>query len=219
MLKIWYPVPTGSVSETVYALKDGDVNAFIYTDGEHAIAIDAGNPGDALRRELEQLPIRPDAVTHLFLTHTDRDHAGGLDHFPTVHVYLSQDEEQMIDGTTTRLLWFYRNARIDRPYTSLADGDVVRVGDITVQAIATPGHTPGSMSYLVDRRVLFTGDTLALRGGRVQPFIRLLNMDTATQRESIRKLARLENVSLLCSAHTGCAADYARAMERWHQRG
>jgi protein-S-isoprenylcysteine O-methyltransferase Ste14 len=45
---------------------------------------------------------------------------------------------------------------------------------------------------------------------------RLLNMDTAIQRESIRKLARPENVVLLCTAHTGCTADYADAMRYWH---
>ena len=43
------------------------------------------------------------------------------------------------------------------------DGDVLAVGAITVKAIATPGHTDCSMSYLVDDRV-FTGDALLVRG-------------------------------------------------------
>jgi hypothetical protein len=63
--------------------------------------------------------------------------------------------------------------------------------------------------------VLFTGDTLTLRNGRVHPFYRLLNMDTNTQRESIRKLAGLQNVALLCTAHTGCTTDYTRAIKYW----
>ncbi len=45
----------------------------------------------------------------------------------------------------------------------LADGDVVRVGDIAITVIATPGHTDDGLSYLVPGAV-FTGDTLLVRG-------------------------------------------------------
>ena len=113
------------------------------------------------------------------------------------------------------LLGFYHSPRLRGPYTLLGDGDVVTVGEIKVRAIATPGHTPGAMSYLVDGRVLFTGDTLALRNGQVRTFYRLINVDTATQKASIGKLARLEGFSLLCTAHTGCTTECARAMRHW----
>ena len=96
---------------------------------------------------------------------------------------------------------------------------VVTLGSIKVQAIATPGHTPGSMSYLVDDGVLFSGDTLVLRNGQAYPFYRLVNMDAATQEQSIRKLTRLQNVALLCTAHTGCTTDYQRAMVHWRPQG
>jgi glyoxylase-like metal-dependent hydrolase (beta-lactamase superfamily II) len=45
----------------------------------------------------------------------------------------------------------------------LADGDEIVVGNEVIRAIATPGHTPGSMSYLWRDRV-FTGDTLLIGG-------------------------------------------------------
>lgn len=44
----------------------------------------------------------------------------------------------------------------------VADGDVLRVGALRIQAIATPGHTDDSVSYLVEGRV-FTGDALLIR--------------------------------------------------------
>jgi hydroxyacylglutathione hydrolase len=211
----WYPTPTGQVAEGVYAVTTGDASMFIYAGGEHAVAIDAGYGGEALRQELQRIPIDPASVTRLFLTHGDVDHTGGLDLFPNAQVYLSKEEEQMIDGTTPRLLGFYRSPRLKGPHTLLVDGDVVTIGEIKVRAIATPGHTLGAMAYLVDDRLLFTGDTLALRNGRAQTFYRLLNMDTATQKASIAKLARLENVSLLCTAHTGCTTNYGCAMKEW----
>jgi len=45
----------------------------------------------------------------------------------------------------------------------LEDGAEVRVGALTIRALATPGHTGGCMSYVADGRV-FTGDTLLVRG-------------------------------------------------------
>jgi sulfur dioxygenase len=42
-------------------------------------------------------------------------------------------------------------------------GDVVRVGGITIEVLATPGHTDDSLSYRVGDRV-FTGDALLVRG-------------------------------------------------------
>jgi len=219
--KVWkvvgnffYPVPTGRVMKNVWAVRDRDANVFVYTDGEHAVAIDAGRGCETLRREFDRLPIGPDAVTHLFLTHSDHDHTGGVKLFRNAHIYLGQGEENMIDGTRARLFWFYKNPKIGRPYDLVSNGDTVTVGTIRVRAIATPGHTPGSMVFLINETVLFTGDTLTLQNGRVRPFYRLFNMDTSTQRVSIRRLARLD-VALVCTAHTGCTTDYDRAMEEW----
>jgi hydroxyacylglutathione hydrolase len=212
---MWYPVDTGQVVEHVYAVRVRDVNMFLYADGEHAIAIDAAYAGAALFEELRRLPIARESVTHLFLTHADVDHTGGLDAFPNAQIYLSRDEEQIVDGTTPRFLGLYHCPRLARAYFLLSDGDVVTVGPIRVQAVATPGHTPGAMSFLVNDRVLFSGDTLVLRNGWVHTFYRLFNRDTGMQKKSIRRLASLPGIDLLCTAHTGCTRNYARAMRYW----
>jgi glyoxylase-like metal-dependent hydrolase (beta-lactamase superfamily II)/MFS family permease len=49
-------------------------------------------------------------------------------------------------------------------FTSLADGEQVRVGDATLQAVHTPGHTDESTSYLLNNAAVFTGDTLFTSG-------------------------------------------------------
>lgn len=50
--------------------------------------------------------------------------------------------------------------RVAFPFTPLQDGDTVSLGDATVVVLSTPGHTPESVSYLLDDSALFTGDTL-----------------------------------------------------------
>ena len=85
----------------------------------------------------------------------------------------------------------------------LEDGEEVNIGEIVIKGITTPGHTPGSMSYLVNKEFLFTGDTVSLRGGKMVPFYRLINMDTKKQKESIIKIAEIETVRMICTAHSG----------------
>lgn len=50
------------------------------------------------------------------------------------------------------------------PDVPLADGDELRVGTLRLRVIATPGHTPGSVSLLCGAHCLFSGDTLFRRG-------------------------------------------------------
>jgi glyoxylase-like metal-dependent hydrolase (beta-lactamase superfamily II)/rhodanese-related sulfurtransferase len=57
-------------------------------------------------------------------------------------------------------------APVSYPFSPLADGDEIRIGEVGLRAVATPGHTPESTSYLLDggaaSGALFTGDTLFL---------------------------------------------------------
>jgi len=53
-----------------------------------------------------------------------------------------------------------RNDRVTYDYEAVTDGADLTLGALRVEAIATPGHTGESACYLVDGRVLLTGDTL-----------------------------------------------------------
>ena len=55
---------------------------------------------------------------------------------------------------------FDRGVDYDHPVEALADGDTVTVGETTIEAVHTPGHTSGMTSYLVDDGLLCTGDGL-----------------------------------------------------------
>jgi glyoxylase-like metal-dependent hydrolase (beta-lactamase superfamily II) len=79
---------------------------------------------------------------------------------------------------------------------------LVEVGKIHVKAIATPGHTPGHMAFLINDHALFTGDDLVLKDGKVKPFFSFWNMDNELDIRSVRKLAKLRNISVLLTSHT-----------------
>src|SRR3990172_4300158 len=53
----------------------------------------------------------------------------------------------------------HRLSRVD-PDVVVNDGDVLLVGAISIAVIYTPGHTPDSISLLVDQKKLLTGDSL-----------------------------------------------------------
>jgi glyoxylase-like metal-dependent hydrolase (beta-lactamase superfamily II) len=193
---------------------------FVYTAGESPICFDTGISEAPIKQGFDALGYKPEDVEYVFLTHTDRDHVGGLNLFKNADVYLSIDEEQMVNKTTPRFLGFVHNRPLKKTYRLLNDGDIVEAGQTKIEALATPGHTPGSMSYLVNESILFAGDTLALREGKVRPFSKLhlgdmIHMDIATQTESVKKLAKLKNISLLVTAHTDFTTDFQSAMSDW----
>lgn len=69
------------------------------------------------------------------------------------------------------------------------------------------------MSYLVDEKYLFTGDTLSLINNKVEPFVESFNMDTSTEKKSILILSGLKGIQYLFTAHFGYADDFNKAFE------
>ena len=62
-----------------------------------------------------------------------------------------------------------QNAQADCADRFITNGEEITLGNIVIQAIATPGHTDSHMAYLVNGTHLLTGDALFLRGcGRTE---------------------------------------------------
>ena len=121
-----------------------DNNAYVIVDpaaGEAAI-VDMPAEGERILEATAGL-----RVTKILLTHTHPDHWFSYDLLKGATgapVYCHPAEVQM------------PSERID---VLLADGVELTVGDVVVRAIHTPGHTPGSVCFLVGR-YLIAGDTL-----------------------------------------------------------
>ena len=99
-------------------------------------------------------------------------------------------------------------------YTTLADGNAVEIGGVTVNAIGTPGHTRGSMSFRVGDS-LFVGDLCIIVADQVRPMIKIFTEDTEMDSASIRKIAGLTNVKRIYTAHTGHTVNIEKALAMW----
>lgn len=208
---------SGKITEKLYAVKAGMTYLYIITEGNDYICIDAGSNLKRTKKELTKLGINPDSVKVLFLTHSDQDHIAGLCLFKEAQVYLSIDEEEMVRNKKRRLFGFINN-KLPQEYYLLNDKCEVNIGNTKVLALATPGHTTGSFSYLVNGRMLFTGDALSLKKGKVSIFTpRFFNMDEKTQENSISKLSSLQDIDVLGTAHDGFTNNFEFAIQEWRK--
>ena len=160
------------------------VNAFLVNTGARLILIDTGTGGYSgptsgrLLANLKAAGYRPDQVDDIFITHMHGDHMGGLSHeglavFPKaiVHAgkadidhYLSQAEMDAAPadekgGFASAMSAFGPYQASGRLQPIVADGEIVP----GVRSWATPGHTPGHTSYVVESnsaKMIVTGDLI-----------------------------------------------------------
>ena len=206
---------SGSISANLFFVKLGFVGMYLFDAGESLIAFDTGISSKATLAELEKLRVDPTKVAHILLTHSDRDHVGGLAAFPGAKVYLPKAEVAMLDHSTPRFLGLVYSRPLPVKYELLDDNQVLTIGNALITCLSTPGHTAGSMSYLIDNSVLVVGDILNLKQGKVVMDRGFMQLNKAKQRESIQKLSQLKGISLICTAHTGYTNDFDGAMQDW----
>ncbi len=203
------------VTDNITRLNLGFVSMYVYQDDSNVICIDTGINPKKVQAAFAELKIDVRDVGAVFLTHSDRDHIGGISAPPKAKVFISLEEEQMINGKTVRFFKFVHNKKPQCGLTYLKDDETVNIGKTTLKAVSTPGHTLGSMSFILNGKYLFVGDALNLKEGKVVMDRAFLQMSKSLQEKSIRKLAKLEGISTIFTAHSGYTNDFDRAMDGW----
>jgi hydroxyacylglutathione hydrolase len=139
-------------------------------------------------------------VTGVLATPYHADHVGGslfgstiagiaelLEHL-TCPIHVQRDE----------VPWVVRAAGVSEGDLIAHDsGDTVTVGELAIELVHTPGHTPGSQCFLVAGK-LVSGDTLFLDGcGRTD----LPGSDPTLMVESLKRLSRVDDTVILYPGH------------------
>jgi glyoxylase-like metal-dependent hydrolase (beta-lactamase superfamily II) len=149
------------------------VNCYFVEEEDGLTLIDAALPYSA-KGILQAAQKIGKPITNIVLTHAHDDHIGALDALkkvlPDVPVYISKRDARLLEGD--------RTLQPNEPNTPIKGGvsekiktraDILleegdRVGSLL--AIMTPGHTPGSMSFLDTRnKALIVGDAFQTQGG------------------------------------------------------
>ncbi len=124
----------------------GCLGYLLYDDGEAAIIDPLRAFTDRYLADADDLDVD---LQYALDTHVHADHISGVRDLDAEGVEGVIPEAAVDRGIT------YADE-----LTTAADGDTFQVGDATIEAIYTPGHTTGMTSYLVDNSLLATGDGL-----------------------------------------------------------
>lgn len=122
----------------------------VYGNNRDTFIIDPGDDFDVIDRTISQNKLIPRAI---LLTHGHFDHVGAVKNIKdkfNIPVYMNMNDEH--------LLSFMRVKDFDVDF-DLKEINELRYNDVEVKCIHTPGHSNGSVCYLIDD-LLFSGDTL-----------------------------------------------------------
>ena len=182
---------------------------FVYLIGDRgtgeAVAVDPAYRVHDIVQVLEGDGMR---LTGVLATHHHPDHVGGsfggyaiegvreLLELQAVKVHVNRAEAE----------WVRRGAGVGAGDLVVHDGgDSIEVGAVRIELLHTPGHTPGSQCFLVDR-MLVSGDTLFLDGcGRTD----FPGSDPAAMYDSLQRLASLPDDVTVLPGHRYSAAPSA----------
>lgn len=137
-------------------------------------------------------------VKYILLTHGHFDHISGVNSIvketgAKVCIH-SLDKEMLQDGNKSRYNFHFSGIQPEiKADILLNDNDEITLGETVIRVMHTPGHTNGSVCYILqNERIIFSGDTLfRLSAGRtdlagISPVLAARN-----ELESLQKLAKL----------------------------
>jgi glyoxylase-like metal-dependent hydrolase (beta-lactamase superfamily II) len=139
-------------------------NCYIIGSAGEGAVIDAAAEPDRIKKRIDSMDLE---VRYHLLTHGHLDHRQGLNElmemYPAPLCY-HEGEDEIREGAKLRsaefgLKW-YEFPNADK---FLDDGDTLPLGDIEIQVLHTPGHSPGGLTFLIEGAA-FTGDCLFAQG-------------------------------------------------------
>lgn len=187
---------------------DVDNNVWIVGDDSEVVLIDAPHDAGAIKAAIGDRD-----VTAILCTHSHNDHVNAA---PAI---AQTFEAPILLNPDDRVVWNLTYP--DRePDGTLADGETFTVGGVTLRAIATPGHSPGSTCfYAPELGTLFSGDTLFHGGpGATGPSYSDFGVIIETLKNSLFTLPG-ETIVRTGHGEVTTIGDEAPRLEEYRERG
>jgi glyoxylase-like metal-dependent hydrolase (beta-lactamase superfamily II) len=129
-----------------------EANAWIVGDDEEVIVVDPGRDDQAVLAAVGDREILAVICTH-----------GHATHVAAAPAVAARDEAPVALHPRDRLVW--REAHRDDPEIDMEDGGIFEVGDVSLEVIHAPGHSPGSVClYSEELEAVLAGDVLMASG-------------------------------------------------------
>jgi glyoxylase-like metal-dependent hydrolase (beta-lactamase superfamily II) len=202
----------------------GDSGCSVYlvnTNSEEGLVlIDCGMSIELIKK-ISKLELNPRDIKHCILTHFHIDHTAACSDLKNLnkqvkfyaHALDSNAIEEKGHDNKTAASWYgvdYKPVKLER---RLKGGlEIIRLGIYEFQCIHTPGHTPGSISVLIEvesTKILFGQD---IHG----PFYNSFGSNLDDYQKSMQRLLDL-NADILCEGHFGIikpASEVTRFIQR-----
>ena len=141
---------------------DMGVNAYIVADpiSKEAVIIDPGADYLKIKKIIDQLALK---LKYVVNTHGHGDHIGHSHKFNVPILIHRLDADFFTDSVKNLSAYFGNSFQIPKPNRLLDDGQKIEIGNISLEVLHTPGHTPGSIC-LKYNNIIFSGDTLFYEG-------------------------------------------------------
>jgi metallo-beta-lactamase class B len=160
------PAAPARVVGPIYFVGTKGLGSFLITGSEGHVVLYTGMPGSGpmIERSIARLGFNPQDVRLILTGHAHCDHVGG-------HAYLKKVTGAKIAMMREEVELFESGGKLDFHYgtskdfafepakvdTVFRDGDEIKLGDIAIRALLTPGHTKGSTTYVM--KVVADGKT------------------------------------------------------------
>jgi metallo-beta-lactamase class B len=226
-----YRVPAFRIFGNLFFTGNADVGSYLVDSGAGLILIDTAYPTTQalIIQSIWELGFNPKDIKIILHTHGHFDHFGAtalLKSLSGAKLYLgARDARNFRNRPELALLDCGRHAyqELFVPDVELADGDVIRLGNAAIRAVATPGHSDGVMSFFFDVSDGSRTLTAGLHGGAGmnslnRNFIARYG-NIHSRAEFIASLAKVrdEKVDIVLGNHTA-QNDTLGKLKRWRDK-